>query len=169
MQNLLQSTKRFLAHIGPLISNHSPLSHCTIHCTIGSHSSLQMGYLFQLLLTEFVFSLLGLQETVQFFFLLGLNMLLKLFFFVGHHFSLQQIQKQISFWGLINCSLCSILAPRPGTHGTTTTILTMTLKKHKPEEFALNLFLFPPTPTMHQQESFFSASFSQSYCSAILS
>lgn len=63
-------------------------SHCIIHGIIGSHSSLQTGYLFQLLLTEFVFSLLGLQETVQFFFLLGLNMLLKLFFFVGHHFSL---------------------------------------------------------------------------------
>jgi len=55
-----------------------------------------MSYLFQLLFTEFIFSLLGLQETVQFFFLLGLNMLLKLLFFVGHHFSLQQIQQQIS-------------------------------------------------------------------------
>lgn len=68
----------------------SPLSHCI------THFSLEMSYLFQLLLTEFIFSLLGLQETVQFFFLLGLNMLLELLLFVGHHFSLQQIQQQVS-------------------------------------------------------------------------
>lgn len=57
---------------------------------------MEMSYLFQLLFTEFIFSLLGFQETVQFFFLLSLNMLLELLLFVGHHFSLQQIQQQVS-------------------------------------------------------------------------
>lgn len=71
-------------------------SYTVSYAVLYSHFSLQMSYLFQLLFTEFIFSLLGLQETVQFFFLLGLNMLLKLLFFVGHHFRLQQIQQQIS-------------------------------------------------------------------------
>lgn len=71
-------------------------SHTVSYTVLYSRFSLQMSYLFQLLFTEFIFSLLGLQKTVQFFFLLGLNMLLKLLFFIGHHFSLQQIQQQIS-------------------------------------------------------------------------
>lgn len=94
MQDLLQSKD-------PLCTAHADfwtftLSRSIVRSTIGSHFSLQTSYLFQLLFTEFIFSLLGLQETVQLFFLLGLNMLLKLLFFVGHHFSLQQIQQQIS-------------------------------------------------------------------------
>lgn len=71
-------------------------SRTVLHTVLYPPFSLQISYLFQLLFTEFIFSLLGLQETVQFFFLLGLNMLLKLLFFIGHHFSLQQIQQQIS-------------------------------------------------------------------------
>lgn len=151
-----------------VVPEHSPLLQRIAHITVGSHFSLQMNYLFQLLLTEFVFSLLRLQETVQFFFLLGLNMLLKLLFFVGHHFSLQQIQKKISFQGLINYSSRSILTPRPGTHDTVTTILTTTLKKARVSEACPQTLLIPPPPpSMHQQESFFSASLSRS-CSATL-
>lgn len=90
LQNSLQSCGRSLVHSVTFISECSPLSHYI------TYFSFQMSYLFQLLFTEFIFSLLGLQETVQFFFLLGLNMLLKLLFFICHHFSLQQIQQQVS-------------------------------------------------------------------------
>lgn len=81
-----------------------------------TYFSLEMSYLFQLLFTEFIFSLLGLQETVQFLFLLGLNMLLKLLFFIGHHFSLQQISSKL-VWVPKDYSLCPISASRPRTHG----------------------------------------------------
>lgn len=131
-----------------------PGSHTTSYTALHSHFSLQMSYLFQLLFTEFVFSFLGLQETVQFFFLLGLNVLLKLLFFIGHHFSLQQIRQQISLLS-DGLQLMFHFRTRPRTLGTVITILTMTLNKHEPQELALNSLLIP-TPHQHtQQESSF--------------
>lgn len=140
-------------------------SHTTSHTALYSHFSLQMSYLFQLLFTEFIFSLLGLQETVQFFFLLGLNMLLKFLFFIGHHFSLQQIRQKISLRpdGL---QLMFHFSPRPRALGTVTMILTMTLNKHEPQELALTLFSFQPPITTPGRSPLFSASFPQPYCSA---
>lgn len=52
-----------------------------------------------------------------------------------------------SVWVPMDYSSCSISAPRLGTHGTVTTILTMILNKRESQELALTLFSFQPPST----------------------
>lgn len=141
MHNLLQSCGRSVVHTATFIFACSPLSHCI------THFSREMSYLFQLLLTEFIFSLLGLQETVQFLFLLGLNMLLKLLFFIGHHFSLQQISSKSSL-SPNRLQFMSNFSPKDPEFMVVTTIFTTPLDKSKSKELVLTLSSFP-IPSRH--------------------